>query len=62
MPHDLDDIVDSIKDEKINRARINPIRIIGIPCDANAWIGFYERFWSTDEGASHLKQLASRRI
>ena len=58
---DLDDIIEEIQEEKLERARTNPIRIIGNPSDTKAWVDFYSRFWATEEGQEHLRWMAEKR-
>ena len=63
MTADLDDTIDAIQDEKLERARTNPIRIIGTTLDhSQAWLDFYHRFWANQEGKDHLRGLAERRL
>ena len=62
MTIDIDDIIDEIKAEKLQRATSNPIRIIGMDSGTRAWLDFYQRFWSTEEGEEHLRASAARRL
>jgi hypothetical protein len=62
MTLDLDDIIDEIKAERLQRATSNPIRIIGVETSTKSWFDFYERFWATDDGQEFLRWCAERRM
>lgn len=62
MTLDIEDIMDEIRAERLQRATSNPIRVLGMDSSTKSWLDFYQRFWATEEGDEFVRWSAERRL